>query len=175
MKEKIILVDLHDQMIGTMDKMAVHRKGALHRAFSVFLFNSQGQLLLQQRASEKYHSGGLWTNTCCGHPRPGEQTLGAAGRRLREELGLTCELEELFHFVYRHEFDNGLTEHEYDHVVIGFSDELPDPDPAEVADFSYLQPDELTADLRLRPEKYTAWLNICFNQVLSTYKQNYQQ
>lgn len=175
MTEKIILVDLHDQMIGTMDKMAVHRKGALHRAFSVFLFNSQGQLLLQQRASEKYHSGGLWTNTCCGHPRPGEQTLGAAGRRLREELGLTCELEELFHFVYRHEFDNGLTEHEYDHVVIGFSDELPDPDPAEVADFSYLQPDELTADLRLRPEKYTAWLNICFNQVLSTYKQNYQQ
>lgn len=168
-----MLVNTAGQMIGTMDKMAVHLKGALHRAFSIFIINTEGQLLLQQRAFEKYHSGGLWTNTCCGHPRAGEQTLAAAKRRLMEEMGIACELEELFQFTYRHEFANGLTEHEFDHVWIGFSDQLPQPDPAEVAAFKYVEPESLALELTACPENYTAWLNICFEKVLTTINQNY--
>lgn len=160
-------------MIGTMDKMAVHRTGTMHRAFSIFVFNTQGELLMQQRALDKYHSGGLWTNSCCGHPRPGETNLDAGKRRLKEEMGLDCELEEMFVFTYRHEFDNGLIEFEFDHVLIGFTDELPTPDPAEAAAFSYMEPDVLAADLRERPEKYTFWLGICFDKVLTTLKQIY--
>ncbi len=137
MIENVILVDSADNAPGTMEKMEAHRQGALHRAFSIFLFNSRGQLLLQQRAMEKYHSGGLWTNTCCGHPRPGEETLEAGKRRLIEETGIATELDALFSFVYRHEFANGLAEYEYDHVLIGFSDEAPQPDPEEIADYRY--------------------------------------
>ena len=168
-----MLVDTAGRTIGTMDKMAAHRKGALHRAFSVFIFNTEGQLLLQQRALIKYHSGGLWTNTCCGHPRPGEQTIDAAKRRLTEEMGLECELEELFQFTYRHEFANGLTEYEFDHAWIGFSDQRPEPDPAEVAAFKYMEPELLALELFSQPENYTAWLGICFEQVLTTINQNY--
>ncbi|OOQ56684.1 isopentenyl-diphosphate delta-isomerase [Mucilaginibacter pedocola] len=166
-----MLVDHDDQRIGVMEKMEAHLKGALHRAFSIFVFNSSGKLLLQQRALEKYHSGGLWTNSCCGHPRPGEDVLDAGKRRLMEETGLTCELEELFTFVYRHEFPNGLTEYEYDHVLIGFSDEAPRPDPAEIADHCYQDPEKLSVALKEQPELYTAWLQICYDRVLETFKQ----
>ncbi|WP_428331483.1 isopentenyl-diphosphate Delta-isomerase [Mucilaginibacter sp.] len=171
MKESVLLVNTNGQGIGTMDKMAAHRKGALHRAFSVFIFNSKGQLLLQQRALDKYHSGGLWTNTCCSHPRLGEITTDAAHRRLKEEMGLKTELTELFQFSYRHEFENGLIEHEYDHVFIGTSDQLPDPDPAEVAGFKYMDTDLLVFELIEQPDEYTAWLKICFDRVLEGYYQ----
>lgn len=119
-----MIVNTSGQTIGTMDKMAAHKSGTMHRAFSVFIFNSKGQLLLQQRAFDKYHSGGLWTNTCCSHPKLGEFTLDAAHRRLQEEMGMDCELTELFQFSYRHEFENGLIENEYDHVFMGISDEI---------------------------------------------------
>jgi isopentenyl-diphosphate delta-isomerase len=170
-----MLVDSSGRSIGTMDKMAAHRKGALHRAFSVFIFNSNGELLLQQRALDKYHSGGQWTNTCCSHPRPGENTVDAAHRRLMEEMGLICELEEVFTFSYRHEFANGLTEHEYDHVFIGYTNEAPKPNPTEVADFLYLKPELLALELNKQPDKYTAWLAICFDQVMDQIKINERQ
>lgn len=174
MIENVILVDSADLDLGIMEKLEAHRQGALHRAFSIFLFNSDGHLLLQQRALEKYHSGGLWTNSCCGHPRPGEEILDAGKRRLKEETGVGCELEKLFSFIYRHEFDNGLTEYEYDHVLIGFSDQTPEPDPAEIAAVSYVVPDRLATELVARPELYTAWLRICYGQVLETFNQKYK-
>jgi len=168
-----MLVDPAGQMTGTMDKMAAHRLGALHRAFSVFIFNTCGELLLQQRALNKYHSAGQWTNTCCSHPRLGETTKDAAHRRLMEEMGLACDLEEFFHFTYRHEFKNGLIEHEFDHVFIGFSDQVPEPDTAEVAAFKYMEPDLLALELTSRPRDYSVWLSICLDRVLCTIKQNY--
>jgi isopentenyl-diphosphate delta-isomerase len=167
-----MLVNAGGQVIGTMDKMAAHRKGALHRAFSVFIFNSNGQLLLQQRALDKYHSGGLWTNTCCSHPKLGEFTLVAAHRRLREEMGMDCELTELFQFTYRHEFGNGLIENEYDHVFMGISDELPSPNPVEVSGFRYMDTDLLLFELFEQPDEYTAWFKICLEKVLERYYQN---
>lgn len=172
--EKVTLVDHTDQLVGEMEKMEAHRQGALHRAFSIFLFNSHGQLLLQQRAIKKYHSGGLWTNTCCGHPRPGEDTLAAGKRRLMEETGINCEMEELFSFVYRHEFDNKLIEYEYDHVLIGFSDQPARPDPAEIAAVRYIAPEQLATDLDNQPDLYTAWLKVCYNEVLKLFKQKYK-
>jgi len=164
-------VNAAGQATGTMDKMAAHTSGTLHRAFSVFIFNSRGQLLLQQRAMDKYHSGGLWTNTCCSHPRLGEMNLDAAHRRLIEEMGMDCELTELFQFSYRHEFDNGLIEHEYDHVFIGISNHAPQPNPAEVADYKYMDTDVLVFELIEHPDKYTAWFKICLDQVIESYYQ----
>src|SRR5688572_11010720 len=123
--EEVVLVDASDKVVGTMEKMEVHEKGLLHRAFSVFVFNSKRELLMQQRALQKYHSAGLWTNTCCSHPRPGEETISAAKRRLKEEMGLEIELESQFSFIYKTTFGNGLTEHEYDHVYFGFTDQPP--------------------------------------------------
>ena len=166
-----MIVNASGQAIGTMDKMAAHRSGTLHRAFSVFVFNSKGQLLLQQRALDKYHSGGLWTNTCCSHPKLGEFTLDAAHRRLQEEMGLDCELTELFQFSYRHEFENGLIENEFDHVLMGISDELPLPDPAEIANFKYMDTDLLLFELVEQPDAYTAWFKICLEKVLEIYYQ----
>lgn len=166
-----MIVNTGGQAIGTMEKMAAHRSGVLHRAFSVFIFNSKGQLLLQQRALDKYHSGGLWTNTCCSHPRPGEETLSAAIRRLHEEMGMNCPLTELFQFSYRHEFENGLIENEYDHVFIGKSDQLPQPNPGEVAGFRYLDAELLIFELAEQPDLYTPWFKICFEQVLERYHQ----
>ena len=166
MEEKLVLVDSTGRMTGTMEKMAVHRSGALHRAFSIFIFNTEGELLLQRRALEKYHSGGLWTNTCCGHPRIGESTAAAAKRRLMEEMGLACELKEVFRFTYRHEFTNGLIEHEFDHVWIGFSDDLAAPDPLEAMDWRYADTETLARDLNEHPDHYTHWLGICFQQVI---------
>jgi len=166
-----MLVNADGQGIGTMDKMAAHRKGMLHRAFSVFIFNTKGQLLLQQRASDKYHSGGLWTNTCCSHPKLGEITADAAHRRLQEEMGMDCDLTELFQFTYRHEFENGLIENEYDHVFVGISDQQPLPNPAEVADFKYMETDVLIFELAEQLELYTPWFKICLEQLLEMYSQ----
>ncbi|RKR82948.1 isopentenyl-diphosphate delta-isomerase [Mucilaginibacter gracilis] len=166
-----MLVNANNEVVGTMDKMAAHKKGALHRAFSIFIFNSKGELLLQQRAFGKYHSGGLWTNTCCSHPGLGEITINAAHRRLKEEMGMACHLEELFQFSYRHEFDNGLIEHEYDHVFMGVSDEMPQPNAAEVAGFKYLDINTVLLSVANQPHEYTAWFKICFDEVIQRYHQ----
>jgi isopentenyl-diphosphate delta-isomerase len=166
MEEQVILVNEDDQQMGTMEKLEAHLSGLLHRAFSIFIFNSEGKLLLQQRALNKYHSAGLWTNTCCSHPKPGEKTPDAAYRRLEEEMGMHCELHYGFHFTYKASFGNNLTEHEYDHVFFGTSDVLPVPNPLEVASFKYVTLKELKEDLDNHPEHYSAWLNICFNKVV---------
>jgi len=143
--------------VGAGSKLDVHRTGALHRAFSVFVFDAGGCLLLQQRARGKYHSGGLWTNTCCGHPRPGEETAGAAERRLREEMGIACPLRHAGWFVYRADVGGGLVEHELDHVFVGRSDREPRPDPAEVGGWRRLPPGDLRAELERTPGRFTAW------------------
>ncbi|HVW99687.1 MAG TPA: isopentenyl-diphosphate Delta-isomerase [Candidatus Babeliaceae bacterium] len=167
----VVLVDQHDNMIGTMEKIAAHRSGKLHRAISVFVFNSDGELLLQRRAEGKYHSGGKWSNTCCSHPRPGENSLDAAKRRLKEEMGLVCRLNHAFSFIYNVELENGLSEHEYDHVFIGTTDTLPEPEKSEVAAFQYLSSSETASDLLKNPKKYTIWFRICFDQVVNAYNQ----
>ncbi|MGC8851384.1 MAG: isopentenyl-diphosphate Delta-isomerase, partial [Candidatus Micrarchaeia archaeon] len=136
--EQVILVDENDRELGVGEKMEVHRNGQLHRAFSIFVFNSDGKLLIHQRAKEKYHSGGLWTNTCCSHPRPGEKLDEAIHRRLVEEMGFDCPLKEVFSFVYQVKFENGLFEHELDHVYIGKFDGDPKPNPAEVMDWKWV-------------------------------------
>ena len=166
--EWVVLVDPEDRPLGTMEKMEAHRLGVLHRAFSVFVFNSKGHLLIHQRAHEKYHSGGLWTNTCCSHPRPEEGVVDAAQRRLMEEMGMRCQLEPKFSFVYRADLDHGMIEHELDHVLIGYSDVPPVPNPEEVCETLYIPIPDLEADLEARPEKYTAWFKICFPEVLTT-------
>ncbi|NCB69227.1 MAG: isopentenyl-diphosphate Delta-isomerase [Bacteroidia bacterium] len=161
----VILVDEFDQPIGTMEKMEAHVKAALHRAISVFIFNSKGEWLLQRRAIEKYHSRGLWTNTSCTHPAPGETSLEAAHRRLHEEMGLKAELREVFSFKYIQELENNLTEHEYDHVFVGYSDELPVPNPDEVMDYKYISYQDLLQEVAESPEKFTAWFKMIYERV----------
>jgi isopentenyl-diphosphate delta-isomerase len=161
-KEEVILVDKADQPLGAMEKMEAHRKALLHRAFSVFIFNSKGEMLLQQRAPHKYHSAGLWTNACCSHPRPGEDTREAAIRRLEEELGFTTALEKRFDFTYRSELENGLTEFEFDHVFTGLYDQAVHPNPDEVSDHCFQTLDEIRAGLRSHPERYTCWFHLAF-------------
>jgi isopentenyl-diphosphate delta-isomerase len=156
--ERVILVDEHDRELGAAEKMAAHVAGRLHRAFSIFVFNSAGQLLLQRRARAKYHSGSLWSNTCCGHPRPGESTPDAARRRLREEMNFDCELRAAFEFLYRAEFANELIEHEYDHVFVGEFDGAFVAEESEVEDWKWTTLDELRRDVRARPDDYTYWL-----------------
>ena len=146
-EEKVVLVDIHDQQLGTMGKIEAHEKAELHRAFSIFILNSNGELLLQQRAFEKYHSPGLWTNTCCSHQREGESNLEAGKRRLMEEMGITVPLQELFYFIYKASFDNGLTEHELDHVMVGYSDEDPKINTDEVKAFKWVPIDVLKKEL----------------------------
>lgn len=158
--EEVILVNEKDQPIGKMEKMEAHQKGLLHRAFSVLIFNSSDQVLLQKRASSKYHSGGLWTNTCCSHPRPGETVLEAANRRLMEEMGMTADLIERFHFIYKTDLDNDLVEHELDHVLVGQSDDLPKLNPDEAEDFKYIDLETLKEELKSSPENYTVWFKI---------------
>lgn len=165
MNELLILVDDKDNELGTMDKLTVHQKGLLHRAFSIFVFNSKGELLLQQRADGKYHSEGLWTNTCCSHPREGEKVSDAVHRRLREEMGMACDLRFMFSFTYRKQFDNGLTEHEVDHVYFGKSDELPTPNPDEVKNWKYVTLDDLTSAINEDPHQYTEWLKVSLPRV----------
>ena len=162
----VILVDKNDLPIGTMDKMEAHEKGMLHRAFSVFIFNSKGEVLMQQRAHHKYHSGGLWTNTCCSHPFPGEETLEAANRRLLEEMGMKADLNFVFKFQYKASFNNELTEHEIDHVYVGKTDEIPHIQPDEVSDYKYMKIDEIQNSLTQHPEQYTVWFRIIFTEFL---------
>jgi isopentenyl-diphosphate delta-isomerase len=160
--EEVILVDACDQPVGVMEKMEAHRLALLHRAFSVFIFNSRGEMLLQQRAPEKYHSAGLWTNACCSHPRPGEDTREAATRRLREELGFSTQLEKLFEFTYRSAYDNGLTEFEFDHVFVGTYDQDISPDWAEVSDYRFQSLPEIEAELISAPATFTSWFQLAF-------------
>ena len=164
MSELLILVDAHDRPVGTAEKMLAHRQGLLHRAFSIFILNDRGELLLQQRALHKYHSGGLWTNTCCSHPRPQEQTLSAAHRRLKEEMGFDCPLQPLFSFIYHAHLDHELIEYEYDHVLLGFHNGDPSPNPDEVCAWRWINLADLAHDLQTRPHQYTYWLNSCFAQ-----------
>ncbi len=166
MKEYVILVDDADTQIGTQEKMKAHEQANLHRAFSVFIFNSKGEMLLQQRAKDKYHSGGLWTNACCSHPRPGEETIGAAHRRLQEEMGFDCELEEAFHFIYKTDFDHGLTEHELDHVFIGQYENSITPNPNEVEDYKWINVENLKKEMKENPVIFTSWFIIAFDEVL---------
>jgi isopentenyl-diphosphate delta-isomerase len=164
-EEQVVLVDTDDQEVGTMSKSRAHREGRLHRAFSIFIFNSQGRLLLQRRAKDKYHSGGLWTNSCCSHPRPGEPIGQAAARRLKEELGIDCDLSPEFTFTYRAEVGGGLIEHEFDHVLFGTYDGPVEPDESEVSDVRWMRMDDLGDDLRTYGERYTAWLNVCWPRI----------
>lgn len=165
LKEQVILVNESDDPVGIMEKMAAHQKPILHRAFSVFIFNSKGDMLLQKRSGHKYHSGGLWTNACCSHPRPGENIEGAAARRLEEEMGFSAKLEKIFDFIYKASFGNGLHEYEFDHVFMGKYDEMVDPDPDEVSDFCFMEMQAIQASLQLNPEKYTAWFAIAFPKI----------
>lgn len=163
--EEVILVNEADEEIGRMEKMEVHHKALLHRAFSVFIFNSNGQMLMQQRALCKYHSGGLWTNACCSHPRPGETVESAANRRTLEELGISPALKKAFSFTYRAAFDNGLTEHEFDHVLVGRFDGDLNPNPAEVANTKYMDMETIKNELQNNPSQYTEWFKIAFQLV----------
>ena len=165
MNEYLILVDENDNRYGKEEKRLVHELGLLHRAFSVFLFNTKGELLLQQRADSKYHSGGLWTNTCCSHPQYGEEISEAIVRRLNEEMGMSCKTDFAFSFIYKTKFENGLTEHEFDHVYFGVTDDLPFPEESEVKNYKYITLENLENDILIHPEKYTEWMKICLPRV----------
>jgi isopentenyl-diphosphate delta-isomerase len=165
-EEKVILVNEHDEVLGLMEKMKAHQTGVLHRAFSVFVINHRNELLLQQRARTKYHSGGLWTNTCCSHQRESESNEEAAHRRLREEMGFDCELEHLFSFVYRAELDQGLTEHELDHVFLGRWDGIPDINTDEVEHYKWMNVVSIGKDIDANPNMYTEWFKIIYNRFL---------
>jgi isopentenyl-diphosphate delta-isomerase len=162
MPEEVILVNEQDEPTGTMEKIEAHRQALLHRAFSVFIFNKKGEMLLQQRAKNKYHSAGLWTNACCSHPRPGEETPNAAMRRLREELGFSSELKKMFDFIYRADFENGLTEFEFDHVFTGNHNGPIVPNKEEVSDYCYMSMENILSSMQSHPEKFTPWFHIAF-------------
>ena len=170
--EQVILVDKDDCEIGVMEKMEAHKQSVLHRAFSVFLFNPQGKMLLQQRALTKYHSAGLWTNTCCSHPRPGETLENAVSRRLIEEMGITTKVFKAFDFIYQAELPDNLNEYEFDHVFIGNYDDEVRPNHLEVANFVYQSIEEVEANLQSHPEKYTVWFKIAFPKVVAWYQSN---
>jgi isopentenyl-diphosphate delta-isomerase len=170
--EQVILVDVDDCEIGVMEKMEAHKQAVLHRAFSVFLFNPQGKMLLQQRALTKYHSAGLWTNTCCSHPRPGETLENAVTRRLIEEMGITTKVFKAFDFIYQAELPDNLNEYEFDHVFIGNYDADVRPNHLEVANFVYQSIEEVEANLQSHPEKYTVWFKIAFPKVVAWYQSN---
>ena len=163
--EQVTLVDESDTAIGVEEKTQAHLAGKLHRAFSIFVFNSQQELMLQRRARSKYHSGGLWSNTCCGHPRPNETTLAAGLRRLQEEMGFVCDLKESSSILYRVELDHGMIEHEFDHVLTGRFDGEPCPNPDEVAEFQWLGISQLMEALSSRPESFTYWLKLALERV----------
>ena len=168
-QEQVVLVDAKDNAIGAMEKMEAHEKGLLHRAFSVFLFNAQGAMLLQKRALGKYHSPGLWTNTCCSHPRPGEEVLAAAQRRLVEEMGIFASIEPAFQFIYHAQLDQGLVEHELDHVFIGNYEGVINPNEQEVSDYLYLSREEVKNRMAETPEAFTVWFKIAFPRVEAWY------
>ena len=164
-EDQVILVDEYDNQIGLMPKIEAHKSAMLHRAISVFIFNTKGEWLLQQRAVSKYHSGGLWTNSCCSHPLPQETTIDAANRRLFQEMGLHCTLKELFSFSYKEALDNELTEHELDHVFIGITDVLPVINTSEVEKFKYSSYNDLSLDIIKNPSHYTVWFKKIFERV----------
>ncbi|TVZ25451.1 isopentenyl-diphosphate delta-isomerase [Gillisia sp. Hel_I_86] len=163
-EEKVILVNQKDEPIGLMPKMEAHEKGLLHRAFSVFIFNEKNELMLQQRALSKYHSPGLWTNTCCSHQREGETNIEAGKRRLQEEMGFTAELEDTISFIYKAPFDNGLTEHEFDHILVGNYTEEPKLNPEEAGAWKWMRLEEVAKDMVNNPSIYTAWFKIIFEK-----------
>jgi isopentenyl-diphosphate delta-isomerase len=164
MEEQVVLVDKNDNQIGLMPKMEAHEKAVLHRAFSVFIFNKKGELMLQQRAAHKYHSPLLWTNTCCSHQRDGETNLGAGKRRLQEEMGFVTDLKEVFSFIYKAPFDNGLTEHELDHVLIGFFDDAPEINKVEAEGYKWMLLADVKSDIEKNPAMYTEWFKIIFKE-----------
>ncbi|WP_242119777.1 isopentenyl-diphosphate Delta-isomerase [Aestuariivivens sediminicola] len=163
-EEKVILVNENDEQIGLMPKMEAHEKALLHRAFSVFIFNDKNELMLQQRAFNKYHSPGLWTNTCCSHQRDGETNIEAGKRRLREEMGFVTPLVESIAFIYKAPFDNGLTEHEYDHVLLGTYNDDPVINKEEVADWKWMSLEAVKSDIERQPEMYTEWFKVIFQK-----------
>lgn len=167
MPNNVILVDENDTPIGVEEKLVAHQKGLLHRAFSVFVFNEKGELLIQKRAKAKYHSGGLWTNTVCSHQSPGEETETAAHRRMKEEMGFDCSVREVGSLLYKTDFDNGLTEHEFDHILIGeYNGEIDQVNPEEVEDWKWIAPTELLADMKNNPDTYTYWFKLAIEDVL---------
>lgn len=163
-EELVILVNENDEKIGLMPKQEAHEKALLHRAFSVFIFNDKKELMLQQRALDKYHSPGLWTNTCCSHQRDGETNIEAGKRRLMEEMGFETELKETISFIYKAPFDNGLTEHEYDHILIGYYNDAPILNPEEVANWKWMAIEDIKTDISENPDNYTAWFKIIFDK-----------
>lgn len=165
MDNEVILVNESDEPLGTIEKIEAHRQAQLHRAFSVFIFNIRGEMLLQQRAMDKYHSPGLWTNACCSHPKPGEDTRLAAIKRLEEEMGVVTDLTKIFDFIYKVDFDNGLSEHEFDHVYVGFYDGPIDRNKKEVNDYCFRSLEEIELSLSKEPEKFTYWFQVAFSKV----------
>ena len=163
-EEHVILVNENDEQIGTMPKLEAHEKAALHRAFSVFIFNENDELMLQQRASHKYHTPNLWTNTCCSHQRVGETNIEAGKRRLQEEMGFVTELKDTVSFLYKAPFTNGLTEHEYDHVLVGHYNQDPKINPEEVSDWKWMTLENVKNDMKISPDKYTIWFKIIFDK-----------
>jgi len=172
MAEQVILVDEFDNELGLMEKMEAHEKGLLHRAFSVFVLNAEGEIMMQQRAFHKYHSGGLWTNTCCSHPRQGEKNEDAAHRRLQEEMGFDCYLEKQFTFVYRAELDKGMTEHEFDHLFVGYYSGIPQINTDEVNAWKWMSIEDLERDMSVNPDDYTEWFKIIFNRFVDSVAQD---
>jgi isopentenyl-diphosphate delta-isomerase len=172
---EVILVDEHDKEVGLMEKMEAHKKGLLHRAISVFIFNRKGEMLLQQRSTNKYHSGNLWSNACCSHPLPNESTADAAHRRLREEMGFDTEMTFAFSFIYKTIFDNGITEYEFDHVFAGIYDGEIKPDQSEVKDYCYMKMEAIKNSLHEHQHKYTSWFSIAFPKIEEFQKINNQQ
>lgn len=163
-EEQVILVNELDQQTGLMPKLEAHERAILHRAFSVFILNDKNEIMLQQRAHHKYHSPLLWTNTCCSHQRDGETNIQAGSRRLYEEMGFKAELKELFHFIYKAPFDNGLTEHELDHVMIGYYNDEPIINPEEVEDWKWMKIEDVQNDMLANPDDYTVWFKIIFDE-----------
>jgi isopentenyl-diphosphate delta-isomerase len=172
-EEKVILVDEKDNEVGFEDKIKAHQQGKLHRAFSIFLFNKKGELLIQKRARRKYHSGGLWSNTCCSHPRPGEKILEAVKRRLQEEMGIECKLKEVFKLIYKVKVGD-LIEHELDHVFVGSFDGKPKPNKNEVEGWRWISLEELERDMKENPKKYTEWLKIILPKLVKKLKHDFE-
>ncbi|MCL7986900.1 isopentenyl-diphosphate Delta-isomerase [Sphingobacterium sp. lm-10] len=166
-RNQVVLVDQYDQEVGEMDKLLAHQRGELHRAFSIFIFNKAGQMLIHQRAAKKYHGGGLWTNACCSHPQKGEDLKSAAKERLGFEMGLVCDVERIFSFVYHSPVENGLIEHEYDHVFVGYTDVEPQPNPAEVQDYQWISLEELQQKIEQSPEQFTYWFKSALTRVIA--------
>lgn len=171
-EEKVILVDVNDNPIGLMNKLEAHEKAVLHRAFSVFILNDKYELMLQQRANHKYHSPLLWTNTCCSHQRENETNIQAGTRRLREEMGFETELKEMFHFIYKAPFDNGLTEHELDHVMLGYYNDIPDINKDEVESWKWMKIEDVKNDMITNPNLYTVWFKIIFEEFYHHFDDN---